>query len=86
MPWMGGRDVYVAAKIVDIDETNALLTFIGFFDSEGETGLEPLANLHPWNAESQADLDSFDNDPVNQRPAGCVSSDDIINLIKQSER
>jgi hypothetical protein len=61
MPWMGGRDVYVAGVIVAIEAPNALLTFIGFFDSGDETGIEPLANLYPWNAESQADLESFDD-------------------------
>jgi hypothetical protein len=60
MPWMGGRDVYVAGKIMQIEGENALLTTIGFFDAGDSTGIEPLANLHPWTTEDKEHLKSFD--------------------------
>ena len=64
MPWMGGRIVSVSAVIqaIDAEAENALLTFIGFFDSGDETGIEPLAHLYPWTPEDQENLDSFAED------------------------
>jgi hypothetical protein len=61
MPWMGGRTVCVMAQIVEIDEPNALLKTIGFFDAGDETGIEPLANLSPFTQEYEADLRKFDD-------------------------
>lgn len=79
MPWIGGRDVYVAGVIQAIEGENALLTFIGFFDSGADTGIEPLAHLSPWTEEDQKHLESFD-DPSDDAP---VSLGEIIEISNQ---
>lgn len=60
MSWIGGRVVTVHGTILAIEGENALLSTLGFFESPGDSGIEPLANLRLNDEAEEAYLTELD--------------------------
>jgi hypothetical protein len=78
MSWIGGRVVTVHGKIEAIEGPNALLSTLGFFESPGDSGIEPLANLRLNDEDEEKYLASFD-DPNTPEPLEGDATSDYTN-------
>jgi hypothetical protein len=64
MPWMGGRDVLVTAKVKEIDphQVYAELELLGFWGGTDDTAIEMLQCLTAYTKEDQEYEDTFKDD------------------------
>ena len=79
MSWIGGRVVTVHGKIEAIEGPNALLSTLGFFESPGDSGIEPLENLRLNDEAEEEYLASFDDDG----PDGQLTKNEIIEQVNR---
>ena len=79
MSWIGGRVVTVHGKIEAIEGPNALLSTLGFFESPGDSGIEPLENLRLNDEGEEAYLAELDA----PGPTGPAKMSDILEEVNR---